>query len=266
MLKAVESALRASNNVVSLNVTALPNIPLIQPGDDLVHIVLEGLAAGDLTLQTGDVLVITSKIVSKAEGRQVRLDTVEPSERAIELAAAADKDARIVELILRESVGISRQSRGVLVMEHRLGFISANAGIDQSNIEHHEDHVLLLPLDPDATAKTIHERLLAETGVAVGIVISDSHNRPFRLGTMGVAIGLAGIPAILDFRGKPDLFGREMRVSMQAYGDLIASVGQLIGGEGAEGRPITLIRGLQFPPESGTARDLLRPPEQDLYR
>ncbi len=266
MSKAVESALPASSNVSSLSITTLPGIPMVQPGDDLVQIVLDGLSAGGWTLQTGDVLVVTSKIVSKAEGRLVHLDSVEPSDRAIELAAETDKDPRIVELALQESIGISRKAPGVLVTEHRLGFVSANSAIDQSNIDGYEDHALLMPLDPEATAQTIHDRLYATTGAAVGVIISDSHGRPFRVGNVGVAVGVAGMPAILDYRGDADLMGRELRVSVQGYADLIASAAQLVSGEGAEGRPIALIRGLRFPAASGSVRDLLRLPEQDLYR
>jgi coenzyme F420-0:L-glutamate ligase/coenzyme F420-1:gamma-L-glutamate ligase len=255
-----------SVNAVTLTITTLPGIPLVNPGDDLVRLILDGAAAADLTLQSGDVLVVTSKIVSKSEGRLVRLDSVEPGPEAQRVAAEVGKDPRIVELILRDSKSISRKARNVLITEHRLGFISANAGIDQSNVPNHTEHVLLLPLDPDASAQTIRERLREMTGAHVGVIISDSHGRPFRVGTVGVAIGVAGLPAVLDLRGQPDLFGRELQISMQGYADMIASTAQLVSGEGAEGRPVTLVRGLQHPPQEGHAADLLRAPEQDLYR
>jgi coenzyme F420-0:L-glutamate ligase/coenzyme F420-1:gamma-L-glutamate ligase len=253
-------------DAVTLTITSLPGIPLVKAGDDLVQFILDGIAAAGLTLQSGDVLVVTSKIVSKSEDRLVRLDTVEPSPEAQQVAAEVGKDPRIVELILRESKSISRKARNVLVTEHRLGFISANSGIDQSNVPNHGEHVLLLPLDPDGTAQRIRERLYEATGADVGIVISDSHGRPFRVGTVGVAIGVAGLPAVLDLRGQPDLFGRELMVSMQGYADMIASMGQVAGGEAAEGRPVTLVRGLQHPRQEGHASDLLRAPEYDLYR
>lgn len=249
-----------------MNILSLPGIPLVQPGDNLVQIILDGVQAAGLSLQSGDVLVVTSKIISKAEGRLVRLDAVEPGEEAHKLAEEVNKDPRIVELILQESHAISRQARNVLVTQHRLGFISANAGIDQSNVPQSGEYVLLLPLDPDATARHIREQLRAQTGADVGIVVSDSHGRPFRVGTVGVAIGVAGLPAVLDLRGQPDLFGRELHISMQGYGDMIASTAQLVSGEGAEGRPVTLVRGLPYPRSDGTARDLLRAPENDLYR
>lgn len=253
-------------DTTALTVTTLPGIPLVEQGDDLVQLILDGLAAGGLTLQDGDVLVVTSKIVSKSEGRLVRLDTVEPGQQAQQIAEETGKDPRIVELILQESMGISRKVRGVLITEHRLGFISANSGIDQSNVPDYTEQVLLLPLDPDASARKIRQGLREAAGAQVGVIISDSHNRPFRMGTMGVAIGVAGLPAVLDLRGQLDLFGRELHVSMQAYADMIASTAQLLSGEGAEGRPVALLRGLKFAPQEGSARDLLRPPEQDLYR
>lgn len=253
-------------NTVSLTITALPGIPLIQPGDNLVQVILESLERASLSLEHGDALVVTSKIVSKAEDRLFDLRDVTPGDEARRLADETRKDPRIVELVLRESVGISRRAPGVLVTQHRLGFVSANAGIDQSNVNGSEDCVLLLPLDPDGSAQRIRAALLEATGADVGVVISDSHGRPFRMGNIGVAIGVAGMPAVLDLRGQPDLFGRELKISMQGYGDLIASAAHLLSGEGAEGRPIMRVRGLQFPLIEGRASELNRPPEQDLYR
>ncbi|MBZ0298809.1 MAG: coenzyme F420-0:L-glutamate ligase [Anaerolineae bacterium] len=253
-------------DAVTLTITTLPGIPLVEPGDDLVQLMMDGLAAGGLNLQAGDVLVVTSKIVSKSEGRLVRLAAVKPGARAEAVAAEVGKDPRIVELILSESRSISRQAPNVLITEHRLGFISANAGIDQSNVPGYSEYVLLLPVDPDASARRLREQLRERTGVEVGIIISDSHGRPFRVGTVGVAIGVAGLPAVLDLRGQPDLFGRELRISMQGYADMIASTAQLVSGEGAEGLPVTLVRGLRFPAVDGSARDLQRDPDHDLYR
>ncbi|MBZ0296772.1 MAG: coenzyme F420-0:L-glutamate ligase [Anaerolineae bacterium] len=251
----------------SLSLTALPDIPLIQPGDNLTTIILEAVARAGMTLQDGDVLVITSKIVSKAEGCLVDLRTITPGAEAQALAAEIDKDPQLVELILRESVRISRKALHVLVVEHRLGFVSANAGIDHSNVVGNDENlVLLLPIDPDASARDIRTEILNRTGTAIGIIISDSHGRPFRLGTTGVAIGVAGMPALLDLRGQPDLFGRTLRISMLGYGDMIASSAQLLTGEGGEGLPVVLVRGLQFPKMDGHAHDLQRPAESDLYR
>jgi coenzyme F420-0:L-glutamate ligase/coenzyme F420-1:gamma-L-glutamate ligase len=246
--------------------TALPGIPLVKPDDDLAQLILDGLARIDLNLQTGDVLVVTSKIVSKAEGRIVELNSVVPGEEALGLAETTHKDPRIVELVLRESQSISRAAPGVLVVRHRLGFVSAQAGIDQSNVDGSEDRVLLLPLDPDASARALRDCLRERTNADVGIVISDSHGRPFRMGNIGVAIGAAGIPALLDLRGNEDLFGRVLRISQQGYADMIASAGNLLTGEGNEGRPVILLRGLPFPAAEGSAKELNRAPEQDLYK
>jgi coenzyme F420-0:L-glutamate ligase/coenzyme F420-1:gamma-L-glutamate ligase len=251
---------------LSLTIVALPGIPLVQPGDDLVRIILDALKRAGLTLESGDALVVTSKIVSKAEGCLVDLRSIQPSKRAEQLAEETRKDPRIVELVLRESRAISRAAPGVIVTQHRLGFTSANSGIDQSNVNGTDDTALLLPLDPDASARAIRVRLKEITGANVGVVISDSHGRPFRMGNVGVAIGVAGMPALLDLRGQPDLFGRELKISMQGYADLVASAAHLLSGEGNEGRPIMLLRGLHYPPIDGHAADLNRPPEQDLYR
>lgn len=252
--------------MAELRLIALPGIPLIQPGDDLARVLLDALKAAELTLEAGDVLVVTSKIVSKAEGRIVALEGVTPGARAHELAAQTGKDPRIVELVLRESTGVSRVAPNVLVVEHRLGFVSANAGIDQSNLEGGDERVLLLPVDPDRSAVELRQRLMDATGLAVGIVISDSHGRPFRLGNVNVAIGVAGLPALIDLRGHPDLFGRILKISIQAYADMVASAAGLLTGEGAEGLPVVLVRGLTYPPLDGRAVQLNRPAAQDLYR
>ena len=249
-----------------LQLLALPGIPLVAAGDDLATLILDALAGAGLALAAGDVLAVSSKVVSRAEGRRVRLSDVRPGAEARRRAAATGKDPRLVELALRESRSISRQAPDVLITEHRLGFISANAGIDRSNVGGDGEEVLLLPCDPDAGAMRLRCRLKAAGGHAPGVVIMDSHGRPFPLGTVGVAIGVAGLPALLDLRGRRDLFGRELRVSMQGYADMIASAAQLTGGEGDEGRPVVLLRGLQFPAQQGRAGDLLRPAAQDLYR
>lgn len=245
---------------------ALPGIPLIQPGNNLVQIIEEALARADFVLQPHDLLVISSKIVSKAEGRFFRLDEVIPGPEAIALADETNKDPRIVELILRESVSVSRKARNVLVTQHRLGFVSANSGVDQSNVAPGGGQVLLLPLDPDATAESIRRELQQHSGAEVGVVISDTHGRPFRLGNVGVAIGAAGLPALMDMRGGHDLFGRELLATIQGYADLVASAAHLLCGEADEGRPVILLRGLEWSHESGRASDLNRPPEMDLYR
>lgn len=249
----------------NLSLTALPNIPDVRRGDDVGRLLLEALGRAGLVLQDGDVVAVAQKIVSKAEGRLVRLADVEPGERAVELAAQVGKDPRLMELILSESEEISRLRPGVIVVRHRLGFTSANAGIDRSNIGEGEERVLLLPLDPDASAWRIRETL-AEGGASVGVVITDSHGRPFRLGTVGVAIGVAGLPALWDRRGEPDRYGYRLAHTDVGVADEIAAAAGLLMGQAAEGQPAVLVRGLHLPPTDGRATDLVRPKELDLYR
>lgn len=244
----------------------VPGIPLVAEGDDLTTIILAALDAAALRLQDLDVLVVSSKIVSKSEGCFVDLTTITPSAEARQYAEATGKDSRVVQVVLDESVQVSRYARGVLVTQHRLGFVSANAGIDQSNVGQGEQIVLVLPRDPDASADRLRSGIAAKTGVDVGIVISDSHGRPFRMGNIGVAIGVSGLPSVIDLRGRVDLFGRELAISIQGYADLIASAAHLVCGEADEGNPVILVRGLTYNIRTGRGTHLNRPPEQDLYR
>ncbi len=244
----------------------IPDIPLIQAGDDLVDIILSRSQAAALQLRSGDTLVIASKIVAKAEGRAMALAAVCPSPEACDLAAETGKDPRLVELILSESRRVSRKRRGVLVTEHRLGFVSANAGIDQSNIEGGDEAALLLPLDPDGSADGIRAGLRRRLGVDLAVVISDTHGRAFRVGNVGVAIGVSGIPSVRDLRGSRDLYGRVLEVTQVAYADLVASAAHLLGGEADEGLPVVLIRGLDMRCAHGRATDMIRAAEHDLYR
>lgn len=259
-------AQESSSFVQPVTILSLTGIPLIQPGDDLPGVILKALERMQCPLVNGDVLVVTSKIVSKAEGRFFDLRDVVPSAEAESLAQETEKDPRLVELVLQESADISRKGHRVLITRHRLGFVSANAGIDQSNVDEGGERVLLLPVDPDHSADVIRQALFTATGVEVGIVISDTHGRPFRMGNVGVAVGVAGIPSILDLRGETDLFGRVLRITTQGYADLVASAAHLVCGEGDEGLPVTLVRGLRYPAAMGTASELNRPPELDLYR
>jgi len=253
-------------HVPSFSAYAIPDIPIIKAGDDILSIALDKIKQADLTLQANDVLVISSKILSKAEGKRIELDTVTPSDEAIQLAGETGKDPRLVELILRDSVMVSRKRMGVLVTQHRLGFVSANSGIDQSNVQDGDNSVLILPTDPDKTAQEFHSRITEQLGVHVGIVISDTHGRPFRIGNIGVAIGVAGLPAVKDLRGRKDLFGRTLEISQQAYADLVASAAHLLCGEADEGYPVILLRGVDIAPPHGQAQDMNRLPENDLYR
>ena len=245
---------------------AIPDIPLIKAGDDIVSIILSCANAAGLQLQGGDALVIASKIVAKAEGRYVFLDGVCPSPAACALAAETGKDPRLVELVLGESRRVSRKRKGVLVTEHRLGFVSANAGIDQSNIEGGDEAALLLPLDPDRSADGMRRALRQRLGIDVAVVISDTHGRAFRVGNVGVAIGVSGMPAVQDLRGSRDLYGRVFEVTQVAFADLVASAAHLLCGEADEGLPAVLIRGLDLGSEHGHAADMIRAAEHDLYR
>jgi len=253
-------------NIPQFSAIALPGIPLVVPGDDIASLIIASLKQADLALQSYDVLVVSSKIISKAEGRLVRLAGVSPSSQAVELAARTGKDPRIVQLVLDESRLVSRVARGVLVTEHRLGFVSANAGIDQSNVEDSADQVLLLPADPDAAADALRARLMAFAGCELAVIISDTHGRPFRYGNVGVAIGVSGMVAVTDLRGQKDLFGRELLITQQGYADLVASAAHLLCGEADEGRPVVLIRGLDYPVGDGKAAHINRPADKDLYR
>lgn len=250
----------------SLALIGLPGMPHVQPGDDLARLVVRSLEQAGLALAPGDILVVTSKLVSKAENRYVDLRTVTPSPRAVALGQRTTKDPRLVELILRESTAISRTRGEVLIVRHRLGFTLANAGIDHSNVGREgEEWVLLLPEDPDASAQRLRGALADLTGVAPGIVISDSHGRPFRVGTVGAAVGLAGFPAVWDMRGMEDLYGRVLRVTVTGLGDEIAAAAGLVIGQAAEGMPVVLVRGVRLPPGDGCAADLVRREAEDLY-
>lgn len=244
----------------------LGGIPLIRRGDDLAAVILEALANAGLRLQPGDVLAVAQKIVSKAEGRSIDLRSIEPEDAARRLAVETDKDPRMVELILRESRRVVRKRPGLIIVEHRLGLILANAGIDRSNVAGNEDAVLLLPEDPDASACQLRQALAERTDVAPGVLVVDSIGRPWRLGTTGVAIGVAGVSVLEDLRGDRDLFARELQVAEIAPADSIASAAVLLMGEGAEGTPAVLVRGLKAPATEQPAAAVLRPADEDLFQ
>jgi coenzyme F420-0:L-glutamate ligase/coenzyme F420-1:gamma-L-glutamate ligase len=249
-----------------LSIAALAGIPLVQPGDNIASLILGALAASGLSLQRGDILVIAQKIVSKAENRFADLGSVTPSERAVALAIDVDKDARLVELILRESTEVVRHRKGVLVVAHRSGIVLANAGIDASNVSGNDQRVLLLPEDCNRSCREIRARLAQRTGIEAGVLIIDSLGRAWRNGTVGVALGAAGIPALLDLRGKPDLFGRELRSTEVGIADEIAAAASMLMGQASEGTPVVLLRGLNLPGSQGSADDLIRARELDLFR
>ena len=250
-----------------LTLTALPGIPEVAPGARLAELLLAAVERAGMVLAPGDVLVVAQKIVSKAEGRAFRLAAVTPSQKARELAQAADKDPRLVELILRESRAVLRVKPGVIIVEHRLGFVMASAGIDQSNVPGRgEDVALLLPEDPDASARRIRDEVRQACGADVGVVISDSFGRAWRNGVSGVAIGVAGIPALVDLRGNKDRDGRTLRVTQVAAADEVAAAASIIMGQADEGLPAVLVRGFPYPRRDGAAVELVRPREEDLFR
>jgi coenzyme F420-0:L-glutamate ligase/coenzyme F420-1:gamma-L-glutamate ligase len=266
----------------TLNLTSLSGIPLIRQGDNLADIVVRALQENNVSLEDNDILVFAQKIISKAEGRRIDLVTVTPSTRAIELAAQIEKDPRLVELILQESKEVLRTRPGAIIVEHKLGFVCANAGIDHSNVDsphpftplpmgegtgvRSEEWVLLLPAEPDRSAEMIRQEILLKTGKRVGILIIDSHGRAWRNGTVGVAIGIAGMPGLQDLRGQPDLFGFALRITQVGVADELAAAASLIMGQAAEGTPVVHVRGFPYPLHEGSLKELIRPREQDLFR
>ncbi len=258
----------APERVRKLRLTALSGIPLVEAGNDLAAIILAALEESALALEDRDVLVVAQKIVSKAEGRVVRLDSVEPSARAREIAPVIDKDPRLVEIILRETREVLRMRTGVIVVEDIRGLVLANAGVDASNVNEDggDATVLLLPADPDASAAKLRESLRARTGVEIGVIINDSIGRAWRNGTIGTAIGVSGLPGLLDLRGTPDLFGRVLRTTDLGLADEVAAAASLLMGQAGEGTPVVLVRGVPYLRREGTATELLRPKALDFFR
>ncbi len=251
----------------ALRFDPVPGLPMIGAGDDLPCLVAQALSRIGLDLADGDVVCIAQKIVSKAEGRAVPLASVQPGPEAIRLARETDKDPRLVQLVLDESTEVMRHRPGVLIVRHRLGFVCAHAGIDQSNIEHGDDEcALLLPADPDASAAGLRARLQEETGVSLGILITDSHNRPWRLGTIGTAIGASGMGVLDDRRGTSDLYGRELKVTLSNRADAVAAAATLLMGETTERVPVVIARGVLPLESNDTAMSINRPLDEDLFR
>jgi coenzyme F420-0:L-glutamate ligase/coenzyme F420-1:gamma-L-glutamate ligase len=253
-----------------LTLTPLPSIPLIRPGDHLAEIVLKSLREAEISLQDGDILVLAQKIISKAENRLVNLAAITPRPAAQELAEKTGKDPRLAELLLRESAEILRARMGTAIVEHRLGFVCANAGIDHSNVagegDTAEEWVLLLPENPDHSAAALRAELEAASGTRLGVMIIDSHGRAWRLGTVGVAIGLSGLPGLVDERGWQDLFGYTLNITVVGIADELAAAASLVMGQAAEGTPIVHVRGFPYPLREGSLKELLRPKEQDMFR
>ncbi|NML32874.1 coenzyme F420-0:L-glutamate ligase [Paraburkholderia antibiotica] len=251
----------------SLSLFALSGLPHVQAGDDLCSLLMKSLEQNELRLCDGDVLVLAQKIVSKSEGRSVRLDSVRPSEQAFRFAQETGKDPRLVELVLQESKEVLRHRRDVMIVEHNLGFVMANAGIDMSNVEQANGEVaLLLPVDPDGSCAAIRQALKDRLGVDIGVVINDSHGRAWRTGTVGVAIGVSGLPALLDRRGAPDLFNRPLLITEIGLADEIAAAASILMGAADEGTPAVVVRGVPAPRREGNAKELVRPRHMDMFR
>ena len=246
---------------------AVPGIPLVEPGDDLPAQILAALSSASERLHDGDIVCLAQKIVSKAENRLVKLSDVEPGPAAIALAQETDKDPRLVELILAESDEVLRKKPGVLIVRHKLGIVGANAGIDQSNVDQADGEVaLLLPVDPDRSAAQLREALQQATGKRLAVVITDSHNRPWRLGTVGTAIGCAGLASLDDHRGGTDMYGRELKVTLINRADAIATAATLVMGETTEALPLAVVRGFAPDTVHQSAREIVRPLAEDLFR
>jgi len=252
---------------VKLQLFALEGIPLVEPGNDLADIVFTAMASNDLVFETGDVLVIAQKIVSKAEGRYAYLNQIEPSPNARKLADAVNKDPREVELILGESSGVIRSRPGVLIVKHRLGYVHANAGIDKSNIsaDRANPRVLLLPENPDKSASHLRGQVKKQSGADVAVIINDSAGRAWRMGTAGIALGTAGFEPVTDQVGEPDLFERPLQVTQVGVADELASAASFLMGQGREALPVVLIRGATLRPSTKGSASLIRPVQEDMF-
>lgn len=253
---------------MTLSITPLKKIPLIRRDDNLADILIKSLRETNIELQDHDILVIAQKIVSKAEGQMVNLETITPSPSALDLAEKSGKDPRIAELIIKESNEILRVRMGSVIVEHRLGFVCANAGIDQSNVKGDDDseYVLLLPIDPDKSAKEIRSTIEKTRNKKIGVMIIDSHGRAWRIGTVGICIGLSGVPALIDERGWQDLFGYTLQITILGAADELAAAASLMMGQAAEGTPAVHVRGFPYKLTEGSLKELIRPKEQDMFR
>lgn len=249
-----------------LVLTALEGIPEIHDGDDLGAALLAALAHSGIALEPGDVLIVAQKIVSKSEGRLLPLAGVHPSTHALELTAITGKDPRLLELVLSESREVLRAKKDVIVVEHRLGFVMANAGVDQSNVEGGDEAALLLPIDPDASCHRLREALRGVTGIDCGIVMNDSFGRAWRNGVVGIALGVSGMPALVDMRGTADRFGRPLKITQIGVADELAAAASLIMGQGGEGYPAVHARGVPYAQREGSIRELLRSRGEDMFR
>jgi coenzyme F420-0:L-glutamate ligase/coenzyme F420-1:gamma-L-glutamate ligase len=255
---------------MSLTLTPLDQFPMVSPGDDIAEVITTCLKRMQLDIIAGDILVIAQKVISKSENRLINLQDVNPGEHAKEIAIQCDKDPRLVELILSESNEVLRTRPGTIIVEHHLGFVCANAGIDHSNVAGEDgdkrDWFLLLPKDPDGSARRILKILRSKYHCLLGVLIIDSHGRAWRNGIVGTSIGMAGIPSLVDMRGKKDLFGYSLKITQIAAADELAAAASLMMGQADEGKPVIHARGFPYHLQSGSIQELIRKKEKDLFR
>jgi len=255
---------------MALTLTPVTNIPDIKSGDNIPRMINDCMKMQGIALFDNDILVVTQKIVSKAENRLVNLSTITPSDEALQIAKTSRKKPQLIELILRESKKVIRVSKRTIITEHKLGFISANAGIDHSNVRgesgKQDDWYLLLPKDPDNSAKKIRIYVNSTEKVDIGVIIIDSHGRAWRYGTVGTMIGTAGVPGLVDLRGKKDLYGYKLKITRVAAADELASAASLIMGQASENIPVVHVRGFPYALRDSSLREILRPEEKDLFR
>lgn len=255
---------------MELNFTSLESFPLIKPGDNLIEIIADQVIAQGISPQKGDIFILAQKIISKSEGRLVNLNDIQPSEEALKIAGVTEKDPRFVEAVLSESKKVLRMRYNTLIVEHKLGFICANAGIDHSNVHgewgEEADWILLLPENPDQSAELLRQGLQKKFGCPLGVLIIDSHGRAWRNGTVGVTIGLAGMPALVDLRGNEDLFGFKLKITQVGAADELAAGASLLMGQAKEGTPVVIARGFPYALREGNLQELIRPEELDLFR
>lgn len=255
---------------MTLTFSPLQAFPLVKPGDSLADLILKSLRESNIELQKEDILVVAQKVVSKSEGRIRNLNDVVPSQEAIDLAAETGKDPRFVELVLQESVSVLRKRENTIIVEHKNGFVCANAGIDHSNVRGEwgveDDWVLLLPENADRSADSLRKELEDKTRLKLGILIIDSHGRAWRNGTIGTTIGLSGLPALVDLRGTKDLFGYRLRITQVAAADELAAGASLLMGQAAERTPVIHVRGFPYPLRESSLNELIRPKDLDLFR
>ncbi len=255
---------------MTLTITPLPGIPMIQEGDDLGELIRQSLNRAGIDMVDGDILVIAQKVISKAEGRMVNLADITASAEAQQLAEQTGKDPRLVEVVLRESSRVLRSKKGTIIVEHRLGFVCASAGIDHSNVktDHPEDGewVLLLPVNPDASAAALRAQLEESSGKRIGVLIIDSHGRAWRLGTVGITIGISGVPGVVDLRGEPDLFGFRLQITEVGAADELAAAASLVMGQAAEGTPVVHVRGFPYALRESSLAEMIRPRSMDMFR